>query len=74
MVKLYEQLTAVSKAILEGLMLGLDLTEEDCKSLRRMHSPVENQLRLAHYLPMNSDDLNDPNKIRLAAHRDLSQG
>ncbi|KAK4506267.1 hypothetical protein PRZ48_004232 [Zasmidium cellare] len=72
MVKLYDQLTAVAEAILEGLMLGMDLTEDECKTLRQMHSPIEHQIRLAHYLPMNYDDLNDPNKIRLASHRDFS--
>ncbi|KAL9105846.1 MAG: hypothetical protein Q9227_009054 [Pyrenula ochraceoflavens] len=72
MVQLFERLSAVSLAILEALILGMNLSTEDKNVLRQMHTPVEHQMRLAHYLPMSPEHRKDPNKIRLAPHKDFA--
>lgn len=72
MVKLFERLSAISLAILEALMLGMDLSTDDSIVLRHIHTPVEHQMRLAHYLPMSPEHHKDPNKIRLAPHKDFA--
>lgn len=72
MVELYGQLSEIALAILEILMAGMDLSEKDCDTLRRVHTPVEHQMRLAHYLPFSLENQKETNKIRLAPHRDFA--
>lgn len=72
MLQCYDRLTAIALNILEAMMMGMDLSEEDCQTLRQLHAPHVHHLRLTHYLPMTTDDQNEPNKIRLAPHRDFA--
>ena len=59
-------------AVLEGLILGMDLSEKDRETLRQIHSPIQHQMRLAHYLPLSIENQEDPRKIRLAPHKDFA--
>ncbi|KAI9706989.1 MAG: hypothetical protein M1820_004577 [Bogoriella megaspora] len=72
MVKFFDGLSVISLAILAALMIGMSLSTEDSILLGRIHTPVEHQMRLAHYLPMSPEHQKDPNKIRLAPHKDFA--
>lgn len=72
MIELHARLAAIARAILEALMLGIELPAKECETLREIHTPLGHQMRLAHYLEMSAGDRQNPNRIRLAPHKDFS--
>ena len=57
-------------AILETLMMSIDLTDEEREHVRSLHSGHESQLRLSHYPAIPGDMLGDEDMVRLATHTD----
>ncbi|OCL06357.1 putative leucoanthocyanidin dioxygenase [Glonium stellatum] len=66
------ELNKTANAILEALIMSLDLTEEEAHSIRALHTGHDNQLRLLHYPPIASEMLKDKDMSRLGAHTDWS--
>ena len=69
--KLFWQLRDCAWMILEALMMSLDLPEEECKSLRKLHPEYGGQLRYAHYPPVSVEALNREEVGRLSEHTDF---
>ncbi|KAF1978149.1 putative leucoanthocyanidin dioxygenase [Bimuria novae-zelandiae CBS 107.79] len=67
--KLFWELHKTSQAILEALIMSLDLTTEEADSVRSLNTGHENQLRLLHY-PAVPNPTNE--NSRLGAHTDWS--
>lgn len=67
----YERMASVADTILEALMVGMELGEEDCEALRKMHTYRAHQMRLIHYLPLTPESRRDSDVVRLAQHRDF---
>ena len=70
MVGFYAKLDALCHTILDTLMLGMGFNESECKTVKKLHTGLDNQLRLAHYLPLQQQMLETDGATRLAAHRD----
>jgi isopenicillin N synthase-like dioxygenase len=68
--KLYWELNKAARAILEALMMSLELEEAEMERVRGLHSGYDNQLRLLHYPPVGEERLRSGNKNRLGAHTD----
>ena len=62
----------LAKIILDALILSLELTDDEAKNVRALHSGHDNQLRLLHYPPIESSRLEDRYASRLGAHTDWS--
>ena len=58
-------------AILEALILGLELSEGEAGYLRSIHSGHNNQLRLLHYPSISPEVLENKNMSRLGEHKDV---
>jgi isopenicillin N synthase-like dioxygenase len=70
--KFYWELNKTAMFILDALILSLELTEDEAKSVRALHSGHDNQLRLLHYPLIESSLLKDQYASRLGAHTDWS--
>ncbi|KAL9081098.1 MAG: hypothetical protein Q9157_000303 [Trypethelium eluteriae] len=70
--KLFWRLHHCSRSILETLMMSLDLTEEECHYLRKLHPGYSEQLRYAHYPSVSTESLDREELNRLPAHTDWS--
>ena len=70
MTEFYWKLNESARAILDALMMGMDLTPDESENVRKLHTGHNNQLRLAHYLPISVGKLDDDDMTRLAAHTD----
>lgn len=68
--KLYWELNKVALAILDALLMSLDLSDEEKQSLRALHTGHENQVRLLHYPPVLDDAAKHAGVHRLGAHTD----
>jgi len=58
-------------AILEALMMGLELSGKEKEKVRALHTCHDHQLRLLHYPPIGEAQLKDKFVNRLGAHTDL---
>jgi isopenicillin N synthase-like dioxygenase len=68
---LYWELQKTAMAILEALIMSLDLEAGEQESVRRLFSGHDNQLRLLHYPPVERGHLNiATDGHRLGAHTD----
>ncbi|KAJ3543706.1 hypothetical protein NM208_g3441 [Fusarium decemcellulare] len=72
LVKFYWELNKTSLAILDALIMSLDLTEDEAKTVRALHPGHDHQLRLLHYPPMDEATAADKYSARIGAHRDWS--
>ncbi|KAI9654991.1 MAG: hypothetical protein M1821_005744 [Bathelium mastoideum] len=70
--KFFWQLHECGRTILEALMMGLNLAEEERESLRKLHSGYSEQLRYAHYPSVSLDAINRKELNRLPEHTDYS--
>lgn len=68
--RFYWELDKVGKAILEALMMSLELEEGEMERVRKLHTGHDNQLRLLHYPPVGEERWKKGNKHRLGAHTD----
>ncbi|MCJ1306991.1 hypothetical protein MMC25_000635 [Agyrium rufum] len=69
----YEELRGGAvEVVWEALALGLGLGEEERTWLERVHSGVNNQLRLLHYPPVEREVLERGEAVRMPAHTDWS--
>jgi isopenicillin N synthase-like dioxygenase len=57
-------------AILDALILSLELTEDEAKNVRALFTGHDNQLRLLHYPPIETGRLEGQYASRLGAHTD----
>jgi isopenicillin N synthase-like dioxygenase len=71
MTHFYWKLNESANAILEALIMSLDLKAEEAESVRLLQTGHYNQLRLLHYPPMSRDMLENGKYGRIAAHRDF---
>ncbi|KAF7865245.1 hypothetical protein EAF04_006222 [Stromatinia cepivora] len=68
--KLFWKLHSTANAILDALIMSLDLTQSEAENIRKLHNGHENQLRFLHY-PLISSELLEKRDIgRLGAHTD----
>jgi len=72
MTEFYWTLNKAANAILEAIIMSLDLTEEEAESVRKIHTNHDDQLRLLHYPPISREMLKDEKIGRLGAHTDFS--
>ncbi|KAF4998943.1 hypothetical protein FDECE_11657 [Fusarium decemcellulare] len=72
LVRFYWELNKTSLAILDALIMSLDLTEDEAKTVRALHPGHDHQLRLLHYPPMDEATAADKYSARIGAHRDWS--
>ena len=56
--------------ILDALLIGLKLTDEERQQVKDGHTGKYNALRLAHYPPMPSEELANDEVTRIAPHKD----
>ncbi|KAF4635091.1 hypothetical protein G7Y89_g3018 [Cudoniella acicularis] len=70
--KLYWDLNTTANAILEALIMSLELTEKESNNIRAIHGGHDNQLRLLHYPSISSEVLKKKEIGRLGAHTDWS--
>jgi len=56
--------------ILDALLIGLNLSEEESEHIRKLHPGLGNHLRLLHYPPLSPEDLSNDSMSRLPAHTD----
>ncbi|CAG8960681.1 hypothetical protein HYFRA_00013449 [Hymenoscyphus fraxineus] len=70
--KFFWELHKTASMILEALIMGLDLTEEEAATIRALHTGHDNQLRLLHYPSISAEMLKDETVGRLQAHTDWS--
>jgi len=70
--KLFWEMKKTADGILEALILSLDLTKEEAKTVRALHRGHDNQLRLLHYPPISTEMVKRKEVSRLGAHRDWS--
>lgn len=68
--KFYWELHRTAMAILEALMMSLELDESEKDKLRALHTGHDHQLRLLHYPPIDEARLKDQYASRLGAHTD----
>lgn len=68
--ELFWELNKTSNAILEALIMSLDLTDSEADSVRALHRGHDNQLRLLHYPAISSEMLKQKDVGRLGAHSD----
>lgn len=68
--KFFWELNKTSNAILDALIMSLNLTEKEAKNVRALHTGHDNQLRLAHYPSISSEMLKKKDIGRLGAHTD----
>ncbi|KAI9666156.1 MAG: hypothetical protein M1821_004091 [Bathelium mastoideum] len=69
---LFWRLHDCARLVLEALMMSLDLTEEECNFLRKLHPGYSEQLRYAHYPAAPIDALMRGELNRFTAHTDLT--
>ncbi|PQE29143.1 thymine dioxygenase protein [Rutstroemia sp. NJR-2017a BBW] len=68
--ELFWKLNNTANAILDALIMSLDLTEREAESVRALHTGHENQLRFLHYPSISSEMLKNKDIGRLGAHTD----
>ncbi len=56
--------------ILDAMIMSLGLSEEEGEYIRSLHSGHNNQLRLAHYPPVPTEQIDREVLSRLPAHTD----
>ena len=61
-------------AILDALIMSLDLDDQEAANIRRLHSGHNNQLRLLHYPPIPREMLGRTDLTRLGEHTDRRLG
>jgi isopenicillin N synthase-like dioxygenase len=64
------ELNKASMHILDAMIMSLGLSNEDGEYLRSLHSGHNGQLRLAHYPPVPTQQLDNALLSRLPAHTD----
>ncbi|KAJ4354347.1 uncharacterized protein N0V89_006082 [Didymosphaeria variabile] len=67
--KFFWELHQLSDKILGALILSLEATEEEAKAVKALYTGHENDLRLAHYFPIEDAE---KGRGRLGAHTDWS--
>ncbi|KAI9680044.1 MAG: hypothetical protein M1817_005060 [Caeruleum heppii] len=55
MTDFYWEFNKTARLVLEAVAEGLSLTEDDTKTLLRVHTGLNNQLRLLHYPPVSAE-------------------
>ncbi|KAF2009430.1 putative leucoanthocyanidin dioxygenase [Aaosphaeria arxii CBS 175.79] len=70
--KFYWELNKTSLAILDALIISLDLTDEEADRVRALHPGHDHQLRLLHYPPVARVEAADKLVTRMGAHTDWS--
>ena len=70
MTDFFWKLHEVSMAILDALLMGLDLSHEEEDFIRSLHSSHDSQLRLLHYPPIPHNTLDKTGVSRLGDHKD----
>ena len=68
--KIFLRLRQLSLGILEALIMGMGVTEEETVTIREQHLGPTGQLRFLHYLPMNPNWQVMDKADRLPAHTD----
>lgn len=71
MMEFYWTVNKAASAILEAIIMSLNLTEEEAESVRKLHTGHDNQLRLLHYPPISPEMLKNEDVGRLGAHTDF---
>lgn len=71
-IKLYWRLNKTAMAVLEALIMSLELNEKEQNNIRSFHTGHDNQLRLLHYPPVTQSQSNDLRQSRLGLHQDWS--
>ncbi|EEA26496.1 hypothetical protein EYB25_003733 [Talaromyces marneffei] len=70
---LYWELNKTTNAILNALIMSLNLEEQEAEAVRALHTGHDNQLRLLHYPSISSEMLAKEKDIgRLGVHTDWS--
>ncbi|KAJ4317072.1 hypothetical protein N0V84_007525 [Fusarium piperis] len=72
LLKFYWELNKATVAILDALIMSLDLTDDEAKAVRSLHPGHHHQLRLLHYPPMDETTAADKYAARIGAHTDWS--
>ncbi|KAF2731974.1 putative leucoanthocyanidin dioxygenase [Polyplosphaeria fusca] len=70
--RFYWELHRAAMVTLDALMMGLELSDEEKRSIKGLHSGHDHQLRLLHYPPIGVERLKDTHASRLGAHTDWS--
>ncbi|MCJ1405378.1 hypothetical protein MMC11_008605 [Xylographa trunciseda] len=70
--EIFNALRELSFAVLEALIMGMNLTEKESEVITRVHEGPVGQLRLLHYLPLDVDHQVIEEAKRLPAHTDWS--
>ena len=70
--RLYGELHVAAQRVLGAMCLGLGLTSEETSRMSKLHSGVNNQLRLLHYPPVEAEKLEQQVVGRMPAHQDWS--
>ena len=68
--QLFWRLNDLSMAILEALIMSLDLNEQESTAIKKLHAGHNNQLRLLHYPPIPNEMLKQDGLTRLGEHAD----
>ncbi|KAH8701528.1 putative leucoanthocyanidin dioxygenase [Talaromyces proteolyticus] len=72
-IELFWTLNKTTNAILDALIMSLNLSEQEANSVRALHTGHDNQLRLLHYPSISGEMLAKEKDIgRLGAHTDWS--
>ena len=72
MTSFFWELDKSAKRILEAIATGLNLSQDERAELMRLHSGHNNQLRLLHYPPIETEKLDKRAISRMPAHQDWS--
>lgn len=57
-------------AVLDALIMSLELSEQEQNYVRNLHTGHDNQLRLLHYPPATQSQSKDLRQSRLGLHQD----
>jgi isopenicillin N synthase-like dioxygenase len=64
-------LDKVAAAVLEALIMSLELTNVEADNVRELHQGYDHRMRLAHYLPLCDNAAADREQVsRCCAHKD----
>ncbi|CAF9918244.1 MAG: hypothetical protein HETSPECPRED_003710 [Heterodermia speciosa] len=68
--EIYWRVNEIAVAVLDALIMSLELNVEEADYVRKIHTGHANQLRLLHYPPMPRDAFKAEEHSRLGAHTD----